>query len=231
MIKSLLFLIFLAPLAFAQHKDFNRIKIIGEWEKVFSRDGFQIFVAKVPNSDFKAFRARGVVEGNITKYLTLYRNVEDMKDWSPNLISKYAIKEVSDIEVYTYQADDIPWPAHDRDMVLRNKLYLDRKNKILKVFSYSVDLKKYPPNKDYIRARINWGVFSIKPLNPNQTYIDFMIHADPKGDIPAWIVNQIQRKWPYKFLKNSERSARRTIPKVKPGVMKLYMELLRLMKK
>lgn len=218
-------------MVFAQHKDFERIKISGEWQKVFSRDGFEVFVADVPNSDFKAFRARGVVEGNITKYLTLYRNVEDMKDWSPKLIDKYAIAESSDIEAITYQADDIPWPAQDRDLILQNKLYLDKKNKMLKVLTYSVKLKNYPPNQRYIRAEINWGVFSIKPLNPNQTYIDFMIHAEPKGSLPAWIVNQIQRKWPYKFLKSSERAARRTIPKVKPGVMKLYTDLLKLMKK
>ena len=230
MYKCLLFLIF-PLLAFGQNREFDRIKIIGEWEKVYSRDGFDILVAEAPNSNFKAFRARGVVEGNITKYLTLYRNVEDMKGWSPKLIDKYVIKAISDTEAITYQADDIPWPAQDRDMVLRNKLYLDRKNKVLKVLTYSVKMKSHPPNKDYIRAIINWGEFSIRPINPNQTYIDFKIHAEPKGTIPAWIVNQIQRKWPYKFLKNSERAARNTVPKVKPGVMKLYVELLKLMKK
>ena len=92
-------------------------------------------------------------------------------------------------------------------------------------------MKSHPPTKDYIRAIINWGEFSIRPINPNQTYIDFKIHAEPMGTIPSWIVNQIQRKWPYKFLKNSERAAKKTIPKVKPGVMKLYTDLLKLMKK
>ena len=206
-------------------KEFDRVKIIGEWKKVLEEDGVEIFLAEVPDSKFKAFRSRGIVKGNIEKYLALFREVGEMKKWSPKIIDKVVLKEVSDIEAITYQIDDIPWPVQDRDLILSNKLYLDKEEKCLKVLLHSVEDPSRPPNNDYIRAQVDWAVFSIRPQTKDTTYIDFMIHADPKGNIPAWVVNQIQRKWPYKFLKNSEEAAKTFSLPVRPGVLQLYKEL------
>lgn len=210
---------------FALDKEFDRVKIIGDWQKILEQDGVEIFLADVPNSKFKAFRSRGVVKGNIEKYLALFREVGEMKKWSPKIIEKTVIKEVSDIEAITYQIDDIPWPAEDRDLVISNKLFVDKEEKTLKVLIYSVEDPSHPPTDKYVRAQINWAVFSIKPQTKDTTHIDFMIHADPKGEIPAWIVNQIQRKWPFKFLKNSEKAAETFSIPIRPGVLALYKEL------
>lgn len=209
----------------ALDKEFDRIKIKGEWQKILEQDGVEIFLADVPDSKFKAFRSIGVVKGNIEKYLALFREVGEMKKWSPKIIEKTVVKDVSDIEAITYQIDDIPWPAQDRDLILTNKLFLDKDEKTLKVLLYSVEEPSLPPTKKYVRAQVNWAVFSIKSQTKETTHIDFMIHADPKGEIPAWIVNQIQRKWPFKFLKNSEKAAETFSLPVRPGVLQLYQEL------
>lgn len=222
---ALFFFIFIFSPVFALDKDFDRIKIKGEWQKILEQDGVEIFLAEVPGSNFKAFRSRGTVKGNIERYLALYREVGEMKKWSPKIVEKTVIREVSDIEAITYQVDDIPWPAQDRDLILNNKLFLDREEKTLKVLLYSVEDAAYPPTDKYIRAQVNWAVFSIRPLTKDTTLIDFMIHADPKGEIPAWIVNQIQRKWPFKFLKNSEKAVETFALPVRPGVLKLYKDL------
>lgn len=221
----LIFILFSSNSIFALDKEFDRVKITGEWQKILEQDGVEIYLAEVPDSKFKAFRSKGIVKGNIEKYLALFREVGEMKKWSPKIIEKTVIKEVSDIEAITYQVDDIPWPAQDRDLILNNKLFLDKEEKTLKVLLHSVEDPAYPPKDAYIRARVNWAVFSIRPQTKDTTHIDFMIHADPKGEIPAWIVNQIQRKWPLKFLKNSENAVQTFSLPVRPGVLMLYKEL------
>lgn len=221
----LIFILIFSSKVFGLDSDFDRVKINGDWKRVLEQDGVEIFLADVPNSNFKAFRSKGIVKGNIEKYLALYREVGEMKKWSPKIIEKIVIKEVSDIEAITYQIDDIPWPAQDRDLILNNKLFLDKEGKTLKVLLHSVEDPSYPPTDKYVRAQVNWAVFSIRPETKDTTLIDFMIHADPKGEIPAWIVNQIQRKWPFKFLKNSEKAVETFSLPVRPGVLKLYQEL------
>ncbi len=223
--KVLISFLLISTSLFALDKEFDRVKIVGEWQKILQQDGVEIYLADVPNSKFKAFRSIGVVKGNIEKYLSLFREVGEMKKWHPKIIEKTYIREVSDIEAVTYQVDEIPWPAKNRDLILNNKLYVDKDEKCLKVLLYSIEDPNYPPTDKYVRASVTWAVFSVKPQTKDSTYIDFMIHADPKGEIPAWIVNQIQRKWPFKFLKNSEKAAETFNLPVRPGVMKLYEEL------
>jgi START domain len=221
----LIFIIIFSFPTYALDTEFDRVKIKGDWQKILEEDGVQIFLAEVPDSKFKAFRSKGIVKGNIEKYLALFREVGEMKKWSPKIIEKIVITEVSDIEAVTYQIDDIPWPAQDRDLILNNKLFFDKDEKTLKVLLHSVEDSRFPPKKDYIRAQVNWAVFSIRPHTKDTTYIDFMIHADPRGEIPAWIVNQIQRKWPLKFLKNSEKAVETFSLPVRPGVLMLYKQL------
>jgi hypothetical protein len=41
--------------------------------------------------------------------------------------------------------------------------------------------------------------------NGRKTLVDLDAHIDPKGLLPAWLINFIQKKWPLTFLQNLEQ--------------------------
>ena len=59
-------------------------------------------------------------------FMEVLRKVEIAKDWMPDTEVKYTVKELSDFEAITYGINKLPWPFSCRELVLHNKLRLDR---------------------------------------------------------------------------------------------------------
>lgn len=201
-----------------------------KWEKSYEKDGIEVFIGKLSNSNLWAFRAKGVITAPVYGVMTILRDVENAHLWSPRLISKITLEEISDLEAITYQKHKLPWPASKRDLVLKNKLFLDKKDKFLKILSYSVERKSHPIFSNIVRGEMKFGVIALRPLKNNDIFMDIKFHFDPKGYLPALLVNPIQKKWPYTFLKQLEKRSRKVKPNVRPGIMKMYNRLLEILK-
>ena len=65
----------------------------------------------------------------------------------------------------------------------------------------------------------------MKPLSKETTKVEVVIHVDPRGAIPKWLVNFIQKNWPYKFLKRIENRSLAIKPELGPELKKFVTEL------
>jgi hypothetical protein len=64
-----------------------------------------------------------------------------------------------------------------------------------------------------VRGEILAGSLLVRSLDPeHRAQLTAEIHCDPKGAIPAWVVNLLQRRWP----QNTFEGIRRQV--AKPGV-------------
>jgi hypothetical protein len=43
--------------------------------------------------------------------------------------------------------------------------------------------------------------------------VKLIIHIDPKGSVPHWIINEIQKNWPLKYLTGLEKQVSHYPPK------------------
>lgn len=171
-----------------------------DWKKVRSENGVDIYAKSILGSDLLAFKAEGIVEMPYGKALALLRDVEASAAWDESLIKKVTIKDISDIEAITYSIVDMPWPLKDRDMVLVNKLEYDKETKELVVISHSVTDDKYPPNGDHVRANLRFANMRFLPLEDGKSKLQMEIHVDPKGSIPDWVINMVQKNMPMDFI-------------------------------
>ena len=228
-IAFLLVLLFNIPNLVGNELDLNSIPNDEKWTKSYEKDGIEVLVAKLSDSNLWAFRAKGIIKAPIYGLMTVLRDVENSNKWSPRLIIKKTIEDKSDVEATTYQVHNLPWPASNRDLVLKNKLFLDREKMFLKILSYSVERKSHPVTSKNVRGQMKFGVIAVRPLKNNRVFMDIKFHFDPKGYLPALLVNPIQKRWPYNFLKGLEKRSREVTPNVRPGVMKMYNELLNLL--
>lgn len=222
--RSLIFLLLfiststLANGSFAKHFNPNG------WEKVYTKNGIVVYSQKVKHSKIVAFRAEAVLEASLERILALLRDVEGTIRWAPNMTEKSTIEEIDDLRAVTYSNNDLPWPAADRDMVLMNELRLDAENKYLVVDTYSIKHKDHPELKEIVRADMGYGTLEFRRHGPFAS-VRMTLLVDPRGSLPIWLVNMLQKKLPYQFLVALEGEAQRTEIPLRPGIKKLITQL------
>jgi hypothetical protein len=52
------------------------------------------------------------------------------------------------------------------------------------------------PATHYVRGEILAGTFRARAVDAAHTALVAEIHCDPRGGIPAWVVNAFQKSWP-----------------------------------
>jgi len=66
----------------------------------------------------------------------------------------------------------------------------------------SVESVLMPIDENNIRADLFETIYTLTAIDKETTAVMLTFHADPKGWVPNWIVNIIQRKFPFRILKN-----------------------------
>ena len=179
----------------------------GRWKQIRQHGGITVYSQRVPVSDVLAFRATAVLNAPVEQVMEVLRRVEITGEWMPDISVKYAVKEWSDFKALTYSINEMPWPFADRELLLMNRLRLDRIRKFLVVEIFSVEDEKIPVAKSNVRAHMYCGETMIRPGREGQTEVELILFVDPKGFIPVWLVNLFQKSLPYNFLKALEEKA------------------------
>lgn len=195
-----------------------------DWKKIYDKKGYIVHSQKAKNSKVVGFRAQAVLNTKIEKVLSVLRDVEGTTRWAPNMVEKKTIVEYSDVKAITYNNNDLPWPVADRDMVLMNELRVDRENRVLVVDTHSVTHPDYPPMKKTVRSLMPYGTLEFKRFE-GKSWVRMTILVEPKGSIPIWIVNMIQKRFPIQFLKALEKECGVSNVPLLPGIKKLLDEL------
>jgi hypothetical protein len=198
------------------------------WKKDRVVDGYTIFSRDEKNSDIVGIKVEGVMNAAIEPLMGNLRAVEGSENWTPSLVVKKTIKDISDLEAITYTLNDMPWPLWHREFILHNKLMLDKERKLLYVMSKSVhqDYPNYSRAKKSVMANVGYSNFGFRPIGPNKTYVELTVFVDPRGQVPTWIINFYQKKWPLKYLKSIEKRANVHKPALLKG-MKVILDELR----
>jgi hypothetical protein len=198
------------------------------WEQIHQQGGITVYAQKVPVSEVLAFRATAVLHAPVEQVMEVLRRVDITGEWMPDISVKYTVKEWSDFKAITYSINLMPWPFADRELLLMNRLRLDPVRKYLVVEVYSVESvgdEKIPVAKGNVRAHMYCGETMIRPGREGNTEVEMILFIDPKGFIPAWLVNIFQKSLPYNFLKALEEKAATTDYPLRPSYQKLLSDL------
>ena len=202
--------------------------ILNNWKSIYSKDGITVSSQKVPESDIVALKAVGILKAPLDQVVAVLRKVEISKEWVPFVDKKFAVQEFSDTESITYSVNKLPWPFADRSLLLYNKLRLDREKKQIVIDVHSVELEKDPIKEDNVRAILHCGQMIVRPAGTAQTEMQLIIFVDPKGYIPAWLVNLSQKSLPYDFLKALEKKAGQTHLELRPAFKEMFNQIFAL---
>lgn len=172
-----------------------------EWELVKDENGIEVFIYETADSDIVKAKTQIIVKASLAQVKATLDDIGHRQEWIPFLKISKALSEYKNNKRIEYSHFSAPWPASDRDFVYQIELINDSENKhVYKMFSIESDLK--PNDNSYIRADLFESSYTLESLDSETTAVELIFHADPKGWLPNWIINIIQRVLPFKILRN-----------------------------
>jgi hypothetical protein len=172
----------------------------GQWEEINDEDGIKVFRKEVPGSDIVAFRGETVIDAPIQKVVWILADNEHRTEWVDRLYISTTLEKSSPYDYVLYQAFKLPVIISNRDYVYRGKLDMDADSGVVTLHMSSTEHPKAPETVG-VRANLINSRYTLTPIEGGKmTWIEVEIHTDPKGLIPTWLVNLIQKSWPFKTL-------------------------------
>ena len=121
------------------------------------------------------------------------------------------IRRLNSNEKLVHQGYDMPWPITDRDFVMNQTAKYNSETKEFTLQFKSVEAEDMPVQKCCVRAMAYRTFWYLKNNSDGTTKVIVEVYADPKGSLPPWLINMIQKDWPYntitgllKFAKNNK---------------------------
>jgi len=171
-----------------------------EWVLDKQADGIDVYTRPVPGSGIKEFKGTAEVEASLDSVLLILRDSDGFKNWFPNTPeSKLLARE--DGVGYQYSVMDAPWPVSDRDNVFRSVTERDEDSGVV-VIHVTAAPDYHPEQADRVRVRKANGSWKLEPLDGERTRVTFIMHLEPGGGIPKWLVNARVVATPFEALTN-----------------------------
>ncbi|MCC1483350.1 START domain-containing protein [Winogradskyella immobilis] len=179
-----IFLLFTSTLLLAQT----------DWTLKKDDNGIKIYTRPVADETLDEYKAITVVDTRIDNVVSELLTAPKYEDSCEPGISYY-IKQLSDNQHVFYAHKPLPWPIRDRDIIT---LLTVEKISDLK---YKLILESLPdaiPEKEKtIRIKKLMGYWLLE-ADGNTTKITQQLFVNPEGTLPAFVINNLLIKGPFK---------------------------------
>jgi hypothetical protein len=158
-----------------------------DWELRDEEDGIKVYTRPVSNSDIRAVKVETRIEATLSQLAAVILDIPATGEWV------YATKEcriektISPTEYIYYSELEVPWPVSNRDFIVRVKVDHDPATNTMTVSGEN--LPAYLEEKPgVVRVMQTVSTWTVVPEGKNLN-IEFVLHVNPGGSIPAWLVN------------------------------------------
>lgn len=166
------------------------------WKLISEKDGIYVYTQNLENSKFKAVRAVCTVDCGITRLSYVLMDVSNTRDWVYATKVCKLLKKMSPTDIFYYSEVELPWPVSNRDFIIRITLTQDPKTKIARIVAENHP-EYVPEKKNVVRIPKSSGNWILTPLSDGRTKVEYIIHVDPGGSVPAWMVNMLADVGPH----------------------------------
>jgi len=179
-----------------------------KWEMFNEEDGIKCYRRDVAGSDVVALRGEGFVAAPITRVASVLVDRKRATEWIDRLARTKVLRELSETESINWNHIKTPTPLKDRDFVFKTVLTTDPAKKKVLFSYYSVIDKAAPETDHYVRGHFKHGKFELTMAERKNkdgsvtkgTIVVAEVVVDPRGSVPTFIVNMVQKSWPHKTL-------------------------------
>ncbi len=188
------------------------------WKHVGVTAGVKVDRKTIPNSALFAFRGEGTFDVPLGLLVSVLKNPDITVEWVDLMTEHRVVRVVDENTNLIYESYGLPWPISDRDYLMTETCGYDRSSKVFTIDYESVSDPIKPPVKDHVRAMAFRTFWRLTMVDSDTTKIEVEVSTDPKGALPAWLINVIQKDWPWKtidgLVKRSMKGDIESSPKV-----------------
>lgn len=178
------------------------------WKLNTEKDGLRIYMADVPGSKIKALRVICELHASEAQLVAVLMDVNHAAEWIYHTKSCVLLRQVSPSELYYYSEINLPWPASNRDFIAHLTVNQNPATGVITIDGPVVN-GMVPEKKGVVRITDAYGHWVISPERPGYLKIDYTLHTDPAGTLPAWIVNMFAAQGPIQFFEGLKREIRK----------------------
>lgn len=169
-----------------------------DWKLSVDKEGIKVYTSIVPESKIKAVKVECDLNTTPSQLATVIMDINSATEWVYHVKSAKLIKQVSPSELYYYSEVSLPWPVANRDFVAHLTVSRDPATKVITIDGPAVQ-GYVPVKKGVVRVDNSFGRWVITPVGANLVHVQYVIHTDPGGSIPAWMVNIFATDAPLKI--------------------------------
>jgi hypothetical protein len=170
------------------------------WALSTDKDGIKVYTRHVPNSKIKAIKVECQFNATPAQLVAVLLDIKGSIDWVYHTKSVSLIKQVSPSELYYYSEVNIPWPVHNRDFIAHIKVTQDPATKVVTVDAPCIP-DMVPVKDGIVRIEHSVGKWIITPVDSNHVKIEYTLHLDAGGSVPAWLLNMFITQGPTESFK------------------------------
>jgi len=172
----------------------------GGWERVYEYDGIAIWKREVPGQEVPGFRGQVVVDADIDAVRSAIEDWQHHTEWMHRCVESKQLKRLNEIESLLYNRTDSPWPASDRDVVVRTKRQVSSGGSEILLSFQNVQTELQPAVGGVVRMPKLAGFYGLTRLRPGETKVVYQVEVDVGGSLPTWIAKRVARDMPYETL-------------------------------
>lgn len=179
------------------------------WRLEKNSDGVEVYTRTVVDSPYRAFRGVAVIPGELNQVMAVLDDSDNFANWMHNCDTALLLEKRSLLDRFQYLQLDFPWPATDREMILRNEISQDISTRVVTIAlslaqaeQLSAEAQnKVPPRDGRQPVAAASGHYILTPLSDSETRVEYQMALDPGGALPASLVNSQLIDNPYQTLR------------------------------
>lgn len=186
------------------------------WENVGTKQGVRVSRMAVEGSSKFAFRGEYVANVHIGRVAQVFADPGSRRHWVDRWAADKELDSKGPFDRTYWIRFGLPFPVSDRDYVLHTRGELDAGKRVIVARIKSVNHPAKGEDSCCVRGNVTTTYYKFEAIpGAERTKLTVEVHTDPKGMLPGWLVNLIQKDWPVKTLTALAAAAQR------PGVATL----------
>lgn len=182
----------------------------GPWQRVGVTDGVTVDLREVPDSDLPEMRGVVTIDASIFRVLAVFDDTPRHKEWMAKANGAALVQSLGGLDRIIWTRRATPWPAQDRDAVLRVRVSVDGAARAITARFAHVTTPLKPPISGLTRMPMLDGHWLLAALGPKQTRVTYQLKVDMGGWLPDWLIRLISRRLPLRTLQGLRRQVART---------------------
>jgi hypothetical protein len=173
---------------------------VAQWTPIREENGVTVYEARAPGRTVPVLLGVTTIDAPPHEVLSWILDVSTHTGWMYRCAEARPLRKEGDI-AYSYSRLDFPWPASDRDVIVRVQTTRSPDGSARVEFRSTddVDVAEMP---SVVRMPLLAGRYDLTPIDSGGTRVEYRVDSDPGGSLPEWLVQRASRDLPYVTLVN-----------------------------